>query len=214
MHHRKAEALQRNEAKKLEAKLTAEKAKEDAKWVDPHKEAEAKLNRAKAKEEKEAEAVRRAQEKKEILEAEERELASYGKKKGLGPSTKIKRADIRISALSSINTSAKPLKVQVTTVHDEPLIPLNNRIDAELIARGGEVIAASGLDEALLALKVTQEETDMHPEKRQKAAYNAFEAKRLPQLKEEFPTLKFTQLKEKLHREWKKSPENPMADKK
>lgn len=211
MHHRKAEALQRTEAKKLEAKLTAEKAKEDAKWVDPHKETESKLNRAKAKEEKEADATRRAQEKKEILEAEERELAGYGKKKGLGPSTKIKRADIRISALSSINT-AKPVKV-VTTVHDEPLIPLNNRIDADLIARGGEVIAARGLDEALLALKVTQDETDMHPEKRQKAAYNAFEAKRLPQLKEEFPTLKFTQLKEKLHREWKKSPENPMADK-
>ena len=211
MHHRKAEALQRTEAKKLEAKLTAEKAKEDAKWVDPHKETESKLNRAKAQEEKEADATRRAQEKKEILEAEERELAGYGKKKGLGPSTKIKRADIRISALSSINT-AKPVKV-VTTVHNEPLIPLNNRIDADLIARGGEVIAARGLDEALLALKVTQDETDMHPEKRQKAAYNAFEAKRLPQLKEEFPTLKFTQLKEKLHREWKKSPENPMADK-
>jgi Coiled-coil domain-containing protein 124 /Oxs1 len=88
---------------------------------------------------------------------------------------------------------------------------LNNRVDAELIARGGEVLAASGIDQALAALKVVDEEVDMHPEKRQKAAYNAFEAKRL-QLKQEFPTLKFTQLKEKLQREWKKSPDNPVAD--
>ena len=50
---------------------------------------------------------------------------------------------------------------------------------------------------------------DKHPEKRMKAAFNDFEQKRYKLLKAEYPTLKRSQLKEKLWIEWQKSPENP-----
>jgi hypothetical protein len=54
---------------------------------------------------------------------------------------------------------------------------------------------------------------DRHPEKRLKAAYTAFEEKRIPQLKEEHPTLRLSQLKQLVKKEWQKSPENPLNQK-
>lgn len=43
-----------------------------------------------------------------------------------------------------------------------------------------------------------------------KAAYNAFEDKRLAELKIENPTLRLSQLKQLVFKEWQKSPENPL----
>jgi len=71
------------------------------------------------------------------------------------------------------------------------------------------------VDEALKMLSVrdsTGKESgiDKHPERRQKAAYNAFEEKRLAILKAENPSLRLSQLKQLVFEEWKKSPDNPM----
>lgn len=54
------------------------------------------------------------------------------------------------------------------------------------------------------------EDADKHPEKRMKAAYNAFEERRLKELKMESPTLRLSQLKQMIFKEWQKSPENPL----
>ena len=54
---------------------------------------------------------------------------------------------------------------------------------------------------------------DKHPEKRMKAAYEDFESVRLPQLKTEHPTLRLSQLKQILRKEWMKSPDNPVNKK-
>lgn len=72
---------------------------------------------------------------------------------------------------------------------------------------------------------------DRHPERRMKAAYKRFEERELPLLKEEFPTLRRSQLTDMLFRwggsdgvctverrhngriscrKWQRSPENPM----
>lgn len=51
---------------------------------------------------------------------------------------------------------------------------------------------------------------DKHPEKRLKAAYQAFEQKYMPRLKEENPTLRMSQLKQILFKDWSKSSENPL----
>lgn len=51
---------------------------------------------------------------------------------------------------------------------------------------------------------------DKHPEKRMKAAYTAFEEITMPQLKAENPTLRLSQLKQLLRKEWLKSPQNPL----
>jgi hypothetical protein len=50
---------------------------------------------------------------------------------------------------------------------------------------------------------------DSHPEKRMKAAYQTFEDENLPKLKQENPSLRLSQLKQLLKKEWMKSPDNP-----
>ena len=69
---------------------------------------------------------------------------------------------------------------------------------------------ASGIDEAIDVLSVSEKKVDIHPEKRMKAAYTAFEERELPRLKSENPNLRLSQLKQLLKKEWMKSPENPM----
>ena len=42
-----------------------------------------------------------------------------------------------------------------------------------------------------------------------KAAYDTYEAEYLPKLKQEHPSLRLSQLKQLLKKEWMKAPENP-----
>lgn len=69
---------------------------------------------------------------------------------------------------------------------------------------------AGNIDEALEVLKVSEKKVDIHPEKRLKAAYAAFEEQELPRLKSENPNLRLSQLKQLLKKEWMRSPDNPM----
>ena len=72
-------------------------------------------------------------------------------------------------------------------------------------------IVGSGLDGALEGLnKLSIKEKDMHPEKRMKAGWMAFLEVRMPQMKEEFPSFKRSQLLERISKEWRKSPDNPL----
>lgn len=57
---------------------------------------------------------------------------------------------------------------------------------------------------------MNDQEMDKHPEKRMKAAYTAYEERRLKELKIEHPTLRLSQLKQMIFKEWQKSPENPL----
>lgn len=78
-------------------------------------------------------------------------------------------------------------------------------------------LSASGLDAALEALALTKQDggisskdIDRHPERRVKAAYLAYEERRLPEIRKEQPGLRLQQLKQLLFKEFQKSPENPM----
>jgi len=74
----------------------------------------------------------------------------------------------------------------------------------------GEVIA-SGLDQAVKAVAVpSSAATDIHPEKRVKAAFNAYCEANLAELKTEKPGLRANQYKDMLWKQFQKSPENPM----
>lgn len=66
------------------------------------------------------------------------------------------------------------------------------------------------LNVTILFCSINSAEVDKHPEKRMKAAYNAYEEKRLKELKLEQPTLRLSQLKQLIFKEWQKSPENPL----
>ncbi|KAI1965318.1 hypothetical protein LOZ58_001164 [Ophidiomyces ophidiicola] len=72
---------------------------------------------------------------------------------------------------------------------------------------------ASGIDNALDALSLTahsdQTKIDRHPERRFKAAYAAFEARRLPEIESEQPGLRRQQRIELVRKEFEKSEENP-----
>ena len=50
----------------------------------------------------------------------------------------------------------------------------------------------------------------MHPEKRVKAAWTAFEQGRISQLRAENPSLRLSQIRQMLRKEWQKSPLNPL----
>ncbi|KAK6457158.1 uncharacterized protein RJT20DRAFT_127306 [Scheffersomyces xylosifermentans] len=78
-------------------------------------------------------------------------------------------------------------------------------------------LSASGIDSALEALALTgrdagvsSKDIDKHPERRVKAAYAAFEEKRIPELRKEHPGLRLQQVKNLVFKEFQKSDENPM----
>jgi hypothetical protein len=70
---------------------------------------------------------------------------------------------------------------------------------------------ATGIDNALDALSLTNAPNtalDRHPERRFKAAYNAYEERRLDEMKDD-KTLRKQQKIERIRKEFEKSPENP-----
>lgn len=91
----------------------------------------------------------------------------------------------------------------------EPLEENPNQQMAALMAAEGAVEARS-VEDAIAVLNVGGTPVDRHPEKRMKAAYNAFEERELPRLKQENPNMRLSQLKQLLKKDWMKSPENPM----
>ncbi|KAJ5649025.1 Coiled-coil domain-containing protein [Penicillium longicatenatum] len=79
-------------------------------------------------------------------------------------------------------------------------------------SKKGSSLNASGIDNALDALSLTNKDTtkvERHPERRFKAAYAAFEARRLPEIEEENPGLRRQQRMDLCRKEFEKSEENP-----
>ncbi|KAF9464580.1 hypothetical protein BDZ94DRAFT_1161858 [Collybia nuda] len=84
-----------------------------------------------------------------------------------------------------------------------------------------ESYTATGIDNALDLLDVVTAKMDKasvgqqaagierHPERRFKAAYEAYQERELPRLKEEHPGLRLQQYKDLLYKQFQKSPDNP-----
>ena len=87
------------------------------------------------------------------------------------------------------------------------------QLDGEPGSKAGGVISASGIDDALDALDLTAgagaDRVERHPERRYKAAYKAFEERRLPELEVERPGLRKNQRVELARKEFEKHPDNP-----
>ena len=99
------------------------------------------------------------------------------------------------------NLTHKPEKVVVPKV-----APLEENLNRVMF----DVHVASSIDEAIKVLRVDDSEEDKHPEKRMKAAYKAYEDAQMPIIKAENPTLKLSQLKQIIFKNWQKAPENPL----
>ncbi len=155
------------------------------------------------RERKKTEQLEKKQEARRLLETEEAALTS----KSSSGSTKLTRAQIEASTRQPVATAAAtPLPKGVTeglVLEDNP-----NHLLQQREAEG--ILDARNVDEAIGILRGAQAPVDKHPERRQAAAYAAFEERELPRLKKENPNMRLSQIKQMLRKDWMKSPENPM----
>lgn len=194
---RKAEA-------KAEEKARLEKEKEDAEWRDDDKNLARKQQRKVDKEKKRQEDLARKTENKKLL-AEEEDVI---KGKPAKPA-KLTRAQVVANQLAAQQAEAAARKQNSQSHLDGKLEENVNIAAAKAQAEGIE--EARNVEDAIAVLSVSGgPPKDMHPERRMKAAYNAFEEVNLPRLKAENPNLRLSQLKQMLKKDWMKSPENPL----
>ncbi|XP_065082518.1 coiled-coil domain-containing protein 124 [Ochlerotatus camptorhynchus] len=196
------EARERKAEAKKVATEKAAKVAEDALWADDDKLLAKKKKQKEDEERKRLEQARKKAEAKVLLEQEMNSIKTAPKVSV----QKITRAQIdaevvkRNRAIESVNNPPKP-----TVPKEVPIEENYNRLMAET-----EV--AQSIDQAIAVLAVKDGE-DRHPEKRMKAAFKAYEDEQLPIMKQEYPSLKLSQLKQMIFKEWQKSPENPMNQK-
>ncbi|KAF3424873.1 hypothetical protein E2986_03903 [Frieseomelitta varia] len=181
-------------AKEAENTKKALEAEERA-WQDDDKQLLKKKQKQEEFERKRQQQLEKKAEVKALLEKEMENIKVGGKQ----PAAKVTRAEI-VAATEKRNQAA--MKKQ----EEKPIEENLNRLTIE-----GET--AHGIDEALSILSTKEAEIDRHPEKRVKAAYASFEEKMMPIIKEQNPTLRLSQLKQILKKEWMKSPENPLNQK-
>lgn len=168
-------------AKDREASARAEAAQQ-AEWSKGAKDSSKKA----AQEEKAAEAARKKAEKEALLKEEEASLPSKPKGGGKGAVKKGEKS--------------------------------KGTLDLGQLESGGEerkkgALNASGIDNAIDALSLTGgsgagDKVDRHPERRFKAAYAAYEEKRLEELKDE-KGLRRQQKIDMVRKEFEKHPDNP-----
>ena len=179
------------------------------------------------------EAARKRREKAELLAAEEEATGSGKPKKAVGGAKKGGKKKNDLSLLEDALVSAADKKVKMKRAdlkakeqqqQGQASAALETEADKMMAAtenmlEGGEDAGRqanldrmkaeemSGIDNALSSLGVSSPGGEV---KSAKALYNAFEAKTLPIVKEEYPGLRLTQYKEKVWALWKKSPDNPV----
>ncbi|KAH8417480.1 hypothetical protein KR222_000732 [Zaprionus bogoriensis] len=203
MNSKAVEARERKDATKKANQERVAREAEDRLWQDDDKNLAKKQQRREEEERKKAEAARRKAESKALLDQEVSSISTQRKQ----PLAKINRQQIldemekKQRVMDAINEANKPPPARV--VVQQPTIEENlNRSLAD-------TSVATNVDEALAVLSVNDNEEDKHPEKRMRAAYKAFEASNLPRIKAENPSLRMSQWKQMLMKEWNKSPDNP-----
>jgi len=202
-------------ANEVGKRLAAEEAKERAekdKWVEGAKSNKSKEDR----EAKRKEAQARKQENARLLAEEE---ASARAKK---PPPK---ADAKKSGGKPKPADPGAIAADATASDDAVVAPA---VSAESSSKSGgepqevESFAATGIDNALDLLEVVTAKVDdasignqaattveKHPERRYKAAFNAYVDRELPNIRAEQPGLRLQQYKDLLFKQFQKSPENP-----
>ncbi|CAH8522242.1 unnamed protein product [Schistosoma guineensis] len=191
----------RAEKKREEREITLKKA-EDEYWRDDDKHLNKKQQRKEEKDSKRLELIERKKEKERLYNDE---IAGFKSSK----STVTKEQPSKLTQ-AQIAEAQKKLEAQLsalnqTTQKSEPaeLTPNPNRTEKD-------GLEARTVEEAITILSFNGEgDGDRHPEKRLKAAYQAFEERLMPQLKAENPNMRHSQLKQLIFKMFQTSPENP-----
>ncbi|ORY31248.1 hypothetical protein BCR39DRAFT_527112 [Naematelia encephala] len=196
-----------NEEKKNQAANKVKEAKEAEEWKDGEKgssKAEAAAARA-------AEVARKKAEREALLAAEEASLPSKAK-------SAPKAGSKKKASTGGILTPTPGGGIAAYSVAD----PLGLRKSKD--AEGDEPtpeLSATGLEQMLEALEVVNAKTDkqtlgakaglieQHPERRFKAAFEAYLEREMPNIREEHPGLRQNQYRDKLYKQFEKAPENP-----
>lgn len=199
------EAKARKTAQKGEEDLRKQQQLEDEFWKEDDKHVLKKLQRKDDKEKKKTEQLERKKETQKILDDELAVIASKAAGKSEGPA-KLTRAEADAHRIAVNATDKAAIADTVKANVEEQPEAIEENVNRIVI----EGHHARTIDEAVSLLSVREPELDMHPEKRMKAAYLAFEEKYLLILKQENPNLRLSQLKQLLKKDWSKSPENPL----
>lgn len=179
-----------------EKELKEQQQLEDSLWVEDDRKILKRLQKKEAEEKKKQEQYKRRSETKALLENELVELTNKSLKIGNINVPKVTRAEI------SSNVVRKKLFEKETH--------LNSRLEENVNRiRSNENIART-VEHAISVLGTAENQSDKHPEKRQKAGYREFEERRLRQFKDDNPNLRISQMKQLIFKEWQKSAENPM----
>jgi len=197
-----------NETKKKEATAAVKAQAEDSEWDKGAKSSKAKED----KEAKEAaEAARKAENARLLAEEEASLPAKKAAPKKKAAPTKPKPAGPGAIAAGGLpSTSALENESKVTSgttsrAGDEPV----------------ESFAATGLDNALDMLSLVNAKSDKasvgqdaskleaHPERRFKAAFEAYMENELPEARKEHPGLRLQQYRDLLYKQFQKHPDNP-----
>ncbi|XP_014239977.1 coiled-coil domain-containing protein 124-like [Cimex lectularius] len=173
---------------------------EDALWQDDDKNVQRKQQRKEEKERKKQELLDKKASAKALLEKELNEIKPISKQ----PASKVFRIQIqeeleKRQAASLATQDKGKSRIELPMPLEENLNQLNN-----------DVIDARNITQAIEALSVEKPPQDRHIERRLKAAYAAYEEKMMPIVKQENPSLRFSQLKQLIFSRWQSSPENPL----
>ncbi|XP_050071109.1 coiled-coil domain-containing protein 124 [Anopheles maculipalpis] len=198
------EARERKAEAKKAATDKAAKAAEDALWVDDDKQLAKKKKQKEEEERRKAEAARKKAETKALLEQEMNSIKTTAKV----PAAKVTRSQIE----SEIEKRNRAVEAAASAAAPKPkTIPKEIPIEENLNRVMADTEVAQTIDQAIAVLSVGDASgADRHPEKRMKAAYKAYEEEELKRLKQEYPSLKLSQLKQMIFKNWQKAPENPM----
>ena len=181
------EGRERKAAQKEVRKLEAQKKKEEKEAQEWSVGVKEKSKKQLEEERKKEDRARLKAEKKRIIATEEIELEKH---KPTAHNVLIKNPDTIGKALSS---------QKEWICSDEEFL--------------GQMYSASNIDDALILLESTSslnsKYIERHPERRTKAAYTSFAKREMDRLKTENPTLKRSQLLERIQILWRKAPENP-----
>lgn len=205
----KAKAQKAAAAADKESRVSAQReAEESAAWADG-----ANSRAQKKQQEAASAAAERERKKKEIEDQLAREEAEMKGAKKLRGTDKVAARKAATAAEASDDRARLDAPTLVGSGIDAAIAAMTivtNEGDASHEEMQAKVVTTSAVVGSGGILK----EGDMHPEKRMKAAFKRFEERMLPELKEEFPTLRRSQINEMIFRKWQRSPENPINQKK
>ncbi|CAA7260852.1 unnamed protein product [Cyclocybe aegerita] len=198
-----------NESKKQEAAAAERERKEAEKWADNDVKG-SKAKREAQEEKRKADLARKAENARLLAEEEAAAAASKPKAPGPKKSGKAAAKDVKPAGPGAIAAGG------------------GLGAAGDVVAGGGkdepqevESYAATGIDNALDLLELVTAKMDkasvgqqaakieQHPERRFKAALEAYQERELPNVKIDHPGLRLQQYKDLLYKQFQKSPENP-----